>query len=438
MKLNFKKVGVIALTAILVVVATSCKKEGCTDPEALNYNEKAKKDDLSCTYAEEEEETAFSGKISSNTTWTRDNVMVIEGKVVVESGVTLTIESGTIIKAKTGTESAATALVVARGGKIMAEGTASAPIIFTSELDNIALGQTSGTSLDENQNGKWGGLIILGYAPISAGDGDDLSQIEGIPATEAYGAYGGSDVADNSGVLKYISIRHGGALIGAGNEINGLTLGGVGNGTTIDHIEVLANQDDGVECFGGTVNLSNVLVGYCGDDAIDLDQNYAGTITNFITIGNANSDEGLEVDGTEGTTHTDGRFTLQNGSVYAKDGARTPADFKDKAQGTISNVKFYNYTTNTIKIRTKYSDNCTTTSTDALSNLTAATPKLVFINCEFAEVAVYTASKADDTSDCPVKTSEQSGAEAAMTSTSSTGADVSVFTWSWISTNNKM
>ena len=111
---------------------------------------------------------------------------------------------------------------------------------------------------------------MLGNAPVSTENGDDVGQIEGIAANLPYGVYGGSDVHDNSGVLKYISIRHGGALIGEGNEINGLTLGGVGNGTVIENIEVLSNVDDGVECFGGTVNLTNVLVGYVGDDAIDL------------------------------------------------------------------------------------------------------------------------------------------------------------------------
>ena len=200
---------------------------------------------------------SVTGSITSNTTWSNDNIYQLNQKVVVQDGATLTIEAGTIIKGSSGTGSLASALVVARGGKLMAEGTASEPIIMTSASDNITIGQTMGTNLDQNDRGLWGGLIVLGNAPCSfSGDVTDL-QIEGIPAEDTWGLYGGSNATDNSGVMKYISIRHGGALIGEGNEINGLTLGGVGSGTEIDHIEVVANVDDGVEFFGGTVNASN-------------------------------------------------------------------------------------------------------------------------------------------------------------------------------------
>lgn len=438
MKLNLTKIGTMTLAAALTVGAVSCNRKGCTDPEATNYSEKAKKDDGSCEYDEVVTGEAKSGMISADETWTNDKMYTLNGKVVVESGVTLTIEPGTIIKGAEGLEANASALIVARGGKIMAQGTAEAPIIFTTVLDNIQIGQTSGTNLTENDNGKWGGLLVLGNAPISAADGDVVSQIEGIPASEAYGAYGGSDVADNSGVIKYVSIRHGGALIGDGNEINGLTLGGVGNGTVIDHVEVLANQDDGIECFGGSVNISNAIVGYCGDDAIDLDQNYSGTIDNFVVVTSDISDEGLEIDGVEGSTYTDGMFTLNNGSVYSKGGEGTPGDFKDKAQGTVNNVKFFDFTDGDIKIRTKYTDNCQTTETDALTNLIDPTAKLVFTASEFGGVKVYTKSEDDSQATCPIKSTEQTEAEARMTSTAATGASTGVFTWSWMSEMGKM
>ena len=171
-----------------------------------------------------------TGVITSSTTWTNDNIYRLNQKVVVEDGVTLTIQEGTIIKGTPGTGSLASALIIARGGKINAVGTPSQPIIFTSSSDNIDVGQTAGTNLDENDRGLWGGLLILGKAPCSfSGDVTEL-QIEGIPADDTFGLYGGTDAADNSGVLQYVSIRHGGALIGEGNEINGLTLGGVGTG----------------------------------------------------------------------------------------------------------------------------------------------------------------------------------------------------------------
>jgi hypothetical protein len=208
----------------------------------------------------------------------------LDNKVVVDEGVTLTIQAGTIVKGLPGENTLASALVVARGGKLLAEGTASRPIIFTAEADNIAVGQTAGTNLEKIDNKLWGGVIVLGSAPISAENGDTETNIEGIPVEEGYGLFGGSDEEDNSGVLKYISIRHGGISIGEGNEINGLTLGGVGNQTLIENVEVYATLDDGIECFGGTVNIDNALVFYQGDDGIDLDMNYSGTISNFGVI----------------------------------------------------------------------------------------------------------------------------------------------------------
>lgn len=281
---------------------------------------------------------SVTGSITSNTTWSNDNIYQLNQKVVVQDGATLTIEAGTIIKGSSGTGSLASALVVARGGKLMAEGTASEPIIMTSASDNITIGQTMGTNLDQNDRGLWGGLIVLGNAPCSfSGDVTDL-QIEGIPAEDTWGLYGGSNATDNSGVMKYISIRHGGALIGEGNEINGLTLGGVGSGTEIDHIEVVANVDDGVEFFGGTVNASNLLVWAQGDDAIDIDQAYSGTIDNVVVhLGDA-SDHAFEIDGPEGSAA--GSFTLQNASIFGNDVTENGeyADYRKAATGATNNV----------------------------------------------------------------------------------------------------
>ena len=123
---------------------------------------------------------------------------------------------------------------------------------------------------------------ILGKAPISGSGSAEAVQIEGIPASDVNGLFGGTDPADNSGELTYISIRHGGANIGEGNEINGLTLGGVGSGTKVENIEIISNQDDGLEVFGGSVNIKNVIVWNAGDDQIDCDQAWTGTLDNFI------------------------------------------------------------------------------------------------------------------------------------------------------------
>ncbi|MGZ0016055.1 hypothetical protein [Yeosuana sp. AK3] len=286
----------------------------------------------------ETEIVAVSGAITQNTTWTNDKIYQLDQKVVVEDGVTLTINPGTIIKGTPGTGSLASALIIARGGKINAVGTAESPIIFTSTSDNIDAGQTAGTNLNESNRGLWGGLIILGKAPCSfKGDLVEI-QIEGIPADDTFGLYGGTIADDDSGVLKYVSIRHGGALIGEGNEINGLTLGGVGSRTVIDNVEVVANVDDGVEFFGGTVNATNLLVWAAGDDGLDIDQAYSGTIDNAVVVLGDASDHGLEIDGPEGTST--GAFTLTNltmiGNLNTSNGEY--ADFRSKAMGTVSNV----------------------------------------------------------------------------------------------------
>jgi len=261
----------------------------------------------------------------------------------VDEGATLTIEPGTIIKGAEGEGTLASALVVARGGTLIANGTADQPIIFTSERDNIQPGMLGGTNLDETQVGLWGGLIILGGAPVSVESGS-VSQIEGIPADDSFGAYGGNDPMDSSGELSYISVRHGGATIGEGNEINGITFGGVGAGTVVNNIEVLGNQDDGLEWFGGNVNVTNALVWAQGDDAFDIDQAYSGTIDNFIYIAGPDSDHGLEIDGPEGAENASGGFTMRNG--WLKGLASEYADFRDGARGTVENTYFFNFPAN--------------------------------------------------------------------------------------------
>lgn len=290
-----------------------------------------------------------TSNITENTTWNASEIYELAGRITVESGATLTIEPGTIIKGQAGTGANATALLIARGGMIMAEGTASLPIIFTSVADEItkeqvAAGNFASPNLDADANGLWGGVIILGNATISASNdaGNDVSeiQIEGIPTTDPNGLYGGSNDTDNSGMFKYVSIRHGGANIGSGNEINGLTLGGVGSGTTIENVEIIGNQDDGIEFFGGTVNVNNVLVLNAGDDAVDTDQSWAGTLDNFIVICGSATDHGLEIDGPEGTFLAG--HTVKNGTIKGASDAEL-GDFRKSARGNFNNIFFFNF-----------------------------------------------------------------------------------------------
>ena len=344
--MNISKLTILTSVLALGILA-SCGKDGCTDPTAPNYDPDATKDDGTCE--EVVNEYLLTGTLSGDKTLDASNIWTLQGRVIVPSGVTLTIPAGTIIKATAGTGANASSLVVARGGMLMAEGTASSPIIMTSESDDIAVGQTSGSSLTENVRGLWGGLLVMGNAPCSfSGDVAEL-QIEGIPASETAGLYGGTDAADNSGVIQYVSIRHGGAEIGEGNEINGLTLGGVGTGTTIDHIEVVGNVDDGIEFFGGTVNASELLVWGQGDDGLDIDQAYAGTISNSMVILNSASDHALEIDGPEGSAP--GSFTLNNITLVGTNDECDPtgvdgeiSDYRKGATGANNNVYVMNFT----------------------------------------------------------------------------------------------
>ena len=296
-------------------------------------------------------DSTLEGNITEDKTLDASKIWLIKGRVSVTDGTTLTIPAGTIIKAASGTGADASTLIVARGGKMIANGTADNPIIMTAAADNIEVGGTypeSGPALNVDTRGLWGGLLILGKAPCSFKSDVTELQIEGIPTSDTNGLYGGSVADDNSGSFQYISIRHGGAEIGEGNEINGLTLGGVGSGTTINQIEVVGNVDDGIEFFGGTVKATNLLVWGQGDDAIDVDQGYAGTIDGALVVLTAASDHGFEIDGPEGSAP--GRFTLKNATVIGAtddcdaegvDGEM--ADFRKGATGDILNILFKDF-----------------------------------------------------------------------------------------------
>ena len=339
MKKSTLKIASLLFTATLTMTMVSCKQEGCTNPLATNYDADADEDDGSCELPAEEteNEVLVSANITENTTWTKDKTYILNTRVTVTAGNTLTIEPGTVIKGEVGTGANATALIIARDGMLMAEGTETEPIIFTTVADEILSGQIESPNMDNTLNGLWGGLIVLGNAPISA-DADAV-QIEGIPPSDQNGLYGGSDAADNSGVIKYVSIRHGGANIGEGNEINGLTLGGVGTGTVIENVEIVSNQDDGIEWFGGTVNVKNAIVWNTGDDAIDTDQAWSGTLDNFVVVNPG--DECFELDGPEGTGT--GSHTIINGHVAAG-GASGLVDLDDNSDLSMSNVYFFDLT----------------------------------------------------------------------------------------------
>ncbi len=304
-------------------------------------------DDATAVLTVEEEPTVFtiSSNITTNTTWKTGKTYILASRIAVVDGVTLTIEPGVVVKGEAGSAANATALLIARGGRLMAEGTASSPIIFTSTADQIQPGSIASPNMDPALDGLWGGLIILGKAPISPKGSAEAFQIEGIPTSDPNGLYGGTVANDNSGSIKYISIRHGGTNIGEGNEINGLTLGGVGSGTTIENVEVIANQDDGIEFFGGTVSVKNALVWNNGDDALDTDQAYAGTVDNFVIINPG--DKAFELDGPEGS-YTSTGHTLTNGTVYMGS-CGGGYDDDGSTDAIVTNVYFTDFTEDTGK-----------------------------------------------------------------------------------------
>jgi hypothetical protein len=230
--------------------------------------------------------TVLPNKITSNTTLKTGTDYQINGYTYVMSGATLTIEPGVHVYASEGTGASASALIITRGGKIDAKGTASRPIVF-----EPVSAQTS--ELGPDDTGMWGGIIVLGKGVLNSNKAGTWTgsyptqDVEGmLPASgdETLINFGGSDNADTSGTLSYVSIRHGGVVLSEGNEINGLTLGGVGSGTKIDHIEVFANKDDAIEIFGGAVNLDHVVCAFSYDDSLDLDEGYQGQVQYLFAI----------------------------------------------------------------------------------------------------------------------------------------------------------
>ena len=237
--------------------------------------------------------------------WTADNEYVLDGIVFLEDGGELYIEPGTVIKGAEGTGSLASGLVITKGAKIFAEGTADNPIIFTSVLDDGTL-----TNAVEDR-GLWGGVVLLGKATTNNAT---VKEIEGVNEIVEEGdtraQYGGNDDDDNSGVMRYVSIRHTGIAVGdiAGNEIQGLTLGGVGRGTTIEYVESYASADDCFEWFGGTVDAKYLIGAFCSDDAFDFDEGFRGRGQFWFAIQNTDAaGRTMEMDGATGN---------ENGTPY--------------------------------------------------------------------------------------------------------------------------
>lgn len=264
--------------------------------------------------------------IANNVILTCDKTWILDKKIYVGAGKTLTINPGTVVKGRyDATPINAAALIVQRGAQIFANGTESCPIVFTAEDD-----QMDGLYPIKNA-GRWGGVALLGRAAnnlttvdtYTGGGVDGVGFIEGFSAANPRDLYGAGDAVyptvdnnDNSGVLKYVSIRHAGTEIAAANELNALSLGSVGSATTIDHIEIISCADDNIEIFGGTVNLKYISSMFGCDDMLDWDLGWTGKAqfifgvtdpTNAIgasssTVYPGSSDNGIEADADDNKT----------------------------------------------------------------------------------------------------------------------------------------
>jgi hypothetical protein len=318
----------------------------------------------------------YGGELTSGASFTCQNTYILDKKIYIPNGQALSIQPGTVIKGAANTIPAeATALVIERGGKLLAAGTESCPIVFTAAADPM-----DGSYAISNI-GKWGGLVILGratnnltlaangpYVPGGAGKlavADGLGTIEGFATSNTQDQYGVNLSAgetfnddDNSGVLKYVSIRHSGAILSVGAEINGLTLGSVGRGTTIEHLEIVSCADDNIEFFGGTVNLKYVTTLFGNDDMYDWDCGYKGKMQ-FVfgmksdATSSPDNDSGIEADADDNKSNLLPRShpVIYNATFMGNGKATNTADntglagitAKELTEGEIYNSVFANF-----------------------------------------------------------------------------------------------
>lgn len=290
--------------------------------------------------------------LTGDAIWTSDNVYLLDGFVYLEEG-TLTIEAGTVIKGKADptSEDNASALIITQGARIEAVGSPTAPIIFTAEYDDV----NDPFDLDETDRGLWGGLILLGYGELAFET--ETSTVEGIPEGEERAVFGGTDDTDNSGILKYVSVRHGGAELSPGDEINGVTFGGVGSGTIVEHVEVIANDDDGFEWFGGAVECKYLVSAFNKDDAFDYDFGWRGKGQFWFVI--QATDEADNAGEHDGASPDDAppfsqpviyNATYIGSGIDAETKNSTCLHFRDAAGGTYGNSIFTDFANEALEV----------------------------------------------------------------------------------------
>ena len=248
--------------------------------------------------------TDNDGAGTGTRTLTCDSIYVLNGFVYVNDGDVLTVEPGTVIQAKSGQGENASCLIVARGGQIMADGTSACPIVFTYEGDPM------NGSTPYNTYGLWGGVVLNGYGALNTYDGEDNA--EGImdASGQFRDVFGGSDNEESSGVMRYVSIRHGGSEMPNppvnfqnvinGDETNGLSLNGVGSGTTLEHIEIVSTLDDGLQVMGGAASIKHLAIAFSTEDNLEYDLGWVGDVQYFFSLmdqGEMTGEHGFDFEG---------------------------------------------------------------------------------------------------------------------------------------------
>jgi len=316
--MNIKnKIALSLATASLIILSTGCSKSGTTTTTTLP----------NCDASF----TVLDSVISTSTTLDANKTYGMDGKVSVKSPAVLTIPAGTTIAGCT----PSSFMVIQPGAKIIADGTLAKPIVFTSQKD--VLGQSA-----NNLAGEWGGLVLAGnaYTHYSNNTYEADSSV-------SFGSTGHKHDTDSSGTLNYVSIKHSGYEVEKDKELNGLSLAGVGSGTTLTNIAIIGGLDDGVEIWGGTANITGLYVYNAQDDSVDTDLGYRGTIKNVlakqVNVDSANNHDsaGMEFGNDHNTIVTDDTNATQpimiNYTAYVKGGG---ISLKDDAGLRLSNVKF--------------------------------------------------------------------------------------------------
>jgi len=263
-------------------------------------------------------EVLVTSDITVSTIWTADNTYNLQQQIYVKNGATLTIQAGTIVASTTNIGGS---LAVTAGSKIYVQGTQMKPVIMTSKRDVSTW--TNGDPKTGTWNEsclEWGNLTIMGKAYIgscwpgntASPNANNVARMEGLLGSGPEVMYGGGDDDDNSGAINFLSLRYGGKVVAIADELNGLSLGGIGRGTDIHHVEIMNNVDDGIEIWGGTVNLKYISIWNIGDDSFDIDQGWRGKAQFGLIVqgfsrdykqGGGVGDNCFETDGAEGSDY---------------------------------------------------------------------------------------------------------------------------------------